>query len=101
MGRRPTDDTPSDPPAGEVLRLLGEVERSFEAVGYPNAAMRSLAALAMAEYRLADRTIDRRQWHQQLLSVARACRPEDLDEDGQRVVTGKASSPPPVVMDGW
>jgi hypothetical protein len=72
MGRR-DDETEDEALPVEVEAALNEVSLAFGRVGYPNEAMDALGRLAIVEYRGARRAIDRRQWHTQLLAVARQC----------------------------
>ena len=90
MGRREAEDVADEDLPAEVRAALQGVGVALGGIGYNNAALRALAALALVEYRLAVRAVDRRQWHQQLLQVARAAQPtagKQEDKDVERVDT--------------
>lgn len=76
MGRRDDEREASGIPE-EVKAGLDELFEAFSGLRFPNPAMLSLADLALAEYRLAERSIDRKHWHGQLLAVARVCQEFD------------------------
>lgn len=92
MGRRPENANEAEELPAAVDAALAGVAAGFEAVGYPNEAMAALVQLALVEYRGALRAADRRQWHQQLLAVARQC--GQLDEAEER-----GGEPPAARMD--
>jgi len=72
MGRR-AEEGQEAPLPQEVSEALDDLLAAFGLVKFPNQAMVVLADLALCEYRLATRSIDRKHWHGQLVSVARAC----------------------------
>lgn len=72
MGRR-NDEKLDDEVPQEVVTALDELFEAFGRLRFPNRAMVVLAELALSEYRLARRSIDRKHWHGQLVAVAKVC----------------------------
>ena len=88
--------TPLD---AELVAGLAAVEAAFAAVGYPNPALRTLAALAMLEYGKTTRALDRSKWFGALLQVAKVCGGIS-DDDGIAVDAGEAPGQRSSQMDG-
>lgn len=82
MGRR-DDEKVQEPLPEAVDEVLDDLHEAFAEVRFPNLAMQVLAELALVEYGLASRAMDRKGWHQQLLQVARACAEMDNRGTGQ------------------
>ena len=72
MGRREEETQDVKLPA-EVADALDDLLLAFDECKFPNRAMVVLADLALTEYRLATRSIDRKHWHGQLVAVAKVC----------------------------
>lgn len=72
MGRR-ADETEVEKLPQEISEALDDLFEAFGNLQFPNKAMVVLAELALTEYRLAVRSIDRKHWHGQLVNVAKVC----------------------------
>lgn len=72
MGRR-VDEAEVTALPDEIDEALTELVEAFGEVTFPSRAMECLADLALLEYRLSERPIDRKHWHGQLVTVAKAC----------------------------
>lgn len=72
MGRR-ADETEVEKLPAEISDALDDLFEAFGNLRFPNKAMVVLAELALTEYRLAVRSIDRKHWHGQLVNVAKVC----------------------------
>jgi len=81
MGRRVDEKVVTALP-DEIDEALTDLVDAFGEVIFPSRAMECLADLALLEYRLSERPIDRKHWHGQLVTVAKAC--AELDRGGVR-----------------